>query len=125
MTAKKKVLVIDDEQPFLDIMQEKLGKEGLEPLLAMGGEKGIEVALKEHPDLIVLDVLMPGMHGWSVYEKLRQDDWGRGVPVIILTNVTDKYRKEQGEKTGGYEYLVKTDVSLEEVIRNIREKAGA
>lgn len=121
---KKRVLVIDDEQPFLDIMQEKLCKEGLEPLLAKGGEEGINLALKEHPDVIVLDILMPGMDGWSVYDRLRRDNCCKTVPIIILTNVTDKSRQEQSKKCGAYEYMIKADSSLEEVIKKIKEKAG-
>jgi len=124
MANSPKVLVIDDEQPFLDLMTDKLGKEGFTVLTANGGQIGLEVAFKEHPDVILLDILMPRMHGWEVYEKLRQDAWGKNVPVIILTNVSNKSKEEQGKKTGEFDYCVKINYNLADIIKKIKDKAN-
>lgn len=122
MINQPKVLVIDDEQPFLDLMTDKLSKEGFTVLTANGGQVGLEIAFKEHPDVILLDILMPKMHGWEVYEKLRQNAWGKSVPVIILTNVSNRYKEEQGKKTGEYDYCVKIEYNLGDIIKKIKEK---
>ena len=124
MDKKIKILVVDDEKAFLNIMVEKLNKEGFEVLLAEDGEKGLEIALSEHPDVVLLDILMPKMHGWDMYNKLLMDPWGNSVPVIILTNVTNVSKQEEGQKTGQFDYCVKTDYNLQDIINKIKEKAG-
>lgn len=124
MTEKPKVLVVDDEEVFLDIMVDKLSKEGFDVLTAKDGQEGLDVALKEHPKVILLDVLMPKMHGWDMYNKLRQDQWGNKVPVIILTNVANASKQEEGQKTGQFDYCVKTDYNLVDIVKKIKDKAG-
>ncbi|MBU1149045.1 response regulator [Patescibacteria group bacterium] len=122
MGEKAKILVVDDEEAFLEIMVDKLTREGFTVLTARDGQEGLDVALKEHPSVVLLDVLMPKMHGWDMYNKLRQDKWGNGVPVIILTNVSNVSKQEEGEKTGQFEYCVKTEYNLEDIINKIKNK---
>jgi len=124
MTDKPKILVVDDEKAFLEIMVDKLSKEGFRVLTAHDGQVGLDVALKEKPAVILLDVLMPKMHGWEMYNKLRQDSWGKKVPVIILTNVSNEAKQEEGEQTGKFDYCVKTDYNLADIVKKIKDKAG-
>ncbi|MFH1598429.1 MAG: response regulator [Patescibacteria group bacterium] len=121
MNEKPKVLIIDDEEPFLLVMTEKLS-DYFQVTVAKDGQAGLERALAEHPDLILLDIVMPKMHGWDVYEKLRRDDWGKWVPVVIMTNVANKYKAEQGAKSGEFDYCVKSDYNLEEIVEKIKDK---
>jgi DNA-binding response OmpR family regulator len=117
---KKKVLIliIDDEAPILDALVDKFGREEFAELsTAHDGEEGLAHALKEHPDLILLDILMPKMDGITMLKKLREDEWGRSAKVIILTNfdTTDDMLKEITESEPAY-YLLKSNWRIEDVI---------
>ena len=79
---------MEDEQDLREALIDKLGREGFLPRGAKDGEEGLELALKEHPDLILLDMVMTKMDGMTVIKKLRQDEWGKSVPVILLTNLS-------------------------------------
>jgi GAF domain-containing protein/CheY-like chemotaxis protein len=98
------VLVIDDEPPVRDLMRRFLGKEGFRVLTAAGGEEGLRIARERRPDAITLDVMMPGMDGWTVLCALMADPELRDIPVIMLTIVDDKHT---GYALGASEYLSK------------------
>ncbi|MFA5932250.1 MAG: response regulator [Candidatus Paceibacterota bacterium] len=125
ITAKKKVLilVVEDEKILVNTLEEKLLAEGFEVLKAYNGIDGFTLALSEHPNLILLDLLMPKMDGMSMLKELRKDDWGKNVPVIILTNLTagDEERNRDITKLEPSYYFMKTEKSLEEIIEKIKE----
>jgi signal transduction histidine kinase/CheY-like chemotaxis protein len=98
------VLVIDDEPPVRDLMRRFLGKEGFRVLTAANGEDGLRIAREQHPDAITLDVMMPGMDGWTVLSALMADPELRDIPVIMLTIVEDR---STGYALGASEYLGK------------------
>jgi CheY-like chemotaxis protein/anti-sigma regulatory factor (Ser/Thr protein kinase) len=98
------VLVIDDEAPVRDLMRRFLGKEGFRVLIAAGGEDGLRLAREHRPDAITLDVIMPGMDGWTVLTALTGDPELSDIPVIMLTIVDDK---RTGYALGASEYLTK------------------
>src|SRR3989338_654249 len=83
----KKVLIVEDDPSMLLILSKTLAKEGFDVLKAENGQIGLNTALREHPDLIFLDVLMPVMDGMTTMKKLREDAWGATVPIVLLTNV--------------------------------------
>jgi len=123
LTNKKSILVIEDELPMLKVLIDKLQESGFATLQANNGEEGLGVALSAHPDLILLDLLMPKMDGMSMMEKLRENTWGKNIPVIILTNVsadTDVTIKAIIDLQPAY-YLVKSDVKLETIVEKIKE----
>ncbi|QQG47360.1 MAG: response regulator [Candidatus Woesebacteria bacterium] len=116
-----KILIIEDERPILKVLSKKLTNAGYEIISSSNGKEGLEVALKEHPDLILLDIILPGMDGMSLLTKLREDHWGSSVPVIILTNLGDGDRIVESKKKGVYDYLIKTDWSLTDVVSKVNE----
>jgi DNA-binding response OmpR family regulator len=122
--AKKKVLIVDDERDLREALGAMVEAEGFEVLSAKDGAEGLETALKEKPDLILLDIVMPKMDGFEVLDKLREDEWGKKVQVIFLTVLEDMESVSRAIAQGGHEYLVKTDWALEEVAKKIREKLG-
>lgn len=75
----KKILIVEDEESLLKTLGEKFTLEGFEVVKAQNGVEGLRVALQEHPDLILLDIVMPVMGGMEMLGKLRQDDWGKNV----------------------------------------------
>ena len=102
----------------------KLEGEGFQVLEAKDGEEGLQESLKDHPDLILLDLAMPKMDGMSMLKKIREDEWGKTVPVIILTNTSsadEKINKEITTLEPTY-YFVKTDKKIEEIVDAIKER---
>ena len=118
----KKVLIIEDELSLSNALSLKLKQEGLEVLVAENGARGLGVALKNHPDLILLDILMPIMDGITMLSKLRADEWGKSVPVIILTNLSDKEKIAESIELGANDYFIKADSTVGSIIDKVKEK---
>jgi DNA-binding response OmpR family regulator len=121
----KKILIIEDELPMLKALSDKFGLEGFSTFEARNGEEGLDVALKNKPDLILLDLFMPVMDGKAMMEKLRQDVWGKTVPIIILTNLNpdDKTLNEILESGPAY-YFIKSKWRLEDLVARVKKELG-
>lgn len=120
---KKRILIVEDEESVQKAISDALTNQEFATLVANDGEKGLEISLREHPDLILLDILMPKMDGMIMLKKLREDEWGKSVPVIILTNVnptTSSVINSVLANNPAY-YLVKSDVKLEGIIEKVKE----
>ncbi len=127
MDENKKVLilVVEDEKILADTLKERLESEGFKVTNAYDGLEGYNLAITEHPDLILLDLLLPKVDGLSMLKKLREDSWGLHAKIIILTNVSDPTKVAEGMKIGVgdvYEYLVKTNWSLDYVVARIKKR---
>jgi DNA-binding response OmpR family regulator len=121
-TQQKTILIVEDEDPIRKALQEKLAREGFRVITASEGKQGLDTALTEKPDIILLDIVMPIMDGLSMLEKLRKDEWGKDVPVIMLTNLSDSDKIAQSTEKGVYDYLVKSDWKIEDVVTKVKEK---
>lgn len=119
-----KILIIEDEALMAAALKKKLESEGFQSLWANDGAEGLKVALDKHPDLILLDIVLPTMDGMTVLGKLREDAWGKDVPVIILSNLSSAATIEKGKEKGVNTYLVKTDWKLSEVIQKVKHELG-
>ena len=123
----KKVLVIEeveDDALLRRVLHDKLVLEGFGVLEANNGEEGLAVALERHPDLILLDILMPKMGGLAMLKKLREDEWGKTARVIILTNYDDVEKIADALGNRVFEYYLKADTPLDELIRKVKEDLG-
>lgn len=100
----KTVLIIEDEQPIVDILKFNLSKEGYNTLEALDGVRGLELALTSEPDLVLLDVMLPGMDGFEVCRKIRERS---AVPVIMLTAREEEVDKVLGLELGADDYMTK------------------
>jgi len=121
--SSKKILIVEDEAELRDMIAGELEEEGIGVLHARDGQEGLDLALQEHPDLILLDVFMPNVDGLTMLEKLRQYEWGKNARVIILTNAENDVEKmAKALKNDVFEYLVKSRWSLDVVMQRIREK---
>jgi two-component system response regulator VicR len=87
MTEKgtKTILCIEDEQEMIDLIRLILNRRGFEIRGANGGKEGLEMIRKEHPDLVLLDLMMPEMDGWEVYQQMKADEATKNIPVIVVT----------------------------------------
>lgn len=124
---EKKILIVEDEASLRGALRDKLSLEGFTALEAKNGEEGLAVALRERPDLILLDIVMPKMDGMTMLKKLRaENEWGKSAPVIILTNLTsdNEQRNRDITETEPSYYFVKTDWTLEDILTKIRELLG-
>lgn len=117
----KKVLLIEDEIVLLELLSDKFKDSGFAVSAAQSAEAGIKLALQNHPDLILLDLILPKMDGLTMLKKLRRDKWGKGVPVIILSNLNDQRKVSEAMKIGVYDFLVKSNVKLSDVVKEVRE----
>ena len=120
----KKLLIVEDEPALLKALAIKFAREKFEIITASDGEVGLEMALHEHPDLILLDIIMPKMDGMTVLNRLRVDSWGKKVPVIILTNLSDDAKVAEAIKQGTHDYLVKSDWDIGDVVMKVRNRLG-
>jgi len=84
-TNIKHILCIEDEQEMIDLIQLILSRRGHDVIGATGGKEGLEMARKIHPDLVLLDLMMPDMDGWEVYQQMKADETTRNIPVIVVT----------------------------------------
>jgi CheY-like chemotaxis protein len=116
-----RILVIEDERMVRDALVRKLQTTGFTILEAGDGQEGLNLAQKEKPDLILLDLILPLMDGITVLEKLRADEATRPIPVIVLSNLSDDATVEESKKKGVYDYLIKTDWTLDDVIAKVKE----
>ena len=126
-TYKKTILIVEDEDTFSRPLSAQLTNEGYTVLLAHDGVEGLDIAHQQHPDLILLDLKMPNMDGMTMLRKLRTFDFGKTIPVLILTvlSIDDEARiRNVAELTPAY-YLEKGDTPLVEVVEKVREILGS
>ncbi|RMD59209.1 response regulator [Candidatus Parcubacteria bacterium] len=122
---KIKVLIVDDEIAITKALSLKLAKENFEVVVAHNGQEGVELAQKERPDVILMDIIMPKLDGLSAAKQIRNiKGWGEDVPIIMLTNLGDPENVAEAGKFGIFDYLVKTDWKLDDVVKFIYSKVG-
>ena len=116
----KKILIVEDEQPLAKALASGLDGKEFEVLIAGDGEEGLRTALEQKPNLILLDLFMPKMDGISMLKKLREDEWGKKVKVIILTNLEDRDKLAAAVENRVYDYMIKTNWNISDVLKKIR-----
>lgn len=118
----KKILIIDDDKIFSKILRDWLiagGQGRYEVVTTFDGLEGFEVATKEKPDLILLDLMMPVLPGIEFLKKLRAEEWGKDIPVIVETQLSDLEKMSEGVELGVRGYIIKSDYSMEAILRQI------
>jgi len=119
-----RVLVIDDEAPIRLLCRVNLEAEKMEVLEASDGPTGLEKARNEEPDVILLDVMMPGLDGWQVAEELLDDDRTRSIPIVFLTARAEVRDRARGLDLGGIDYVTKpfNPVELAPLVRELIQR---
>jgi DNA-binding response OmpR family regulator len=118
----KKVLIVEDEVTLRRILEQKFKQEGFEVFTAQDGEEGLTQFQAHAPDIILVDIIMPRMDGMTMLARLRENPKNNNVPVMLLTNLSDGQKVDEGIRHGVYDYLVKSDWRLEDVVRKVRER---
>lgn len=120
-TKKIKVLIVEDEETLSQMYSMKFEKEGFEVAAALDGQEAVEKAGGFKPDIILLDVILPKIDGFSVLEQLKADKAIAKAPVIMLTNLGQSEDVEKGKKLGAVDYLVKANCTPMDVVNKVKE----
>lgn len=120
--AKKfKVLLIEDEEMLANMYETKFQNEGFVIKKALDGESGLKSALEDKPDMILLDIIMPKLDGFSVLKNLKDNPQTKNIPVILLSNLGQEEDIKKGKEMGASGYLVKANLTPAEVVEKVRE----
>lgn len=117
----QKILVVEDDTFLAKLLADKFKKEGLDFDLVRDGEKGLAKARAEHFDLILLDLILPGIDGYEALEQLKKDPALAPIPVLILSNLGQKEEIERGLRLGAVDFLVKAKFDLDEIVAKINQ----
>jgi len=119
-----KVLIVDDSPTELHILTKVLEKGGYSVCTAQNGEEGVEKSKSENPDLILMDVVMPGLNGFQATRKITRDPATKNIPVIMVTTKDQDTDREWGMRQGARDYLVKP-VNADELLDKVKRYLGA
>ena len=121
-----RVLVVDDEPPIRLLCRVNLEAEGMQVVEASDGPGGLEKAREERPDVILLDVMMPGLDGWQVAEELLEDERTKGIPIIFLTARAEFRDRARGLDLGGVDYVTKpfNPIELAPLVEDLVARVG-
>ena len=120
----KTILFIEDESALQKTFGEILSQEGYEMTSALDGEIGLRLAKDKKPDLILLDLVLPKIHGFEVLKQLKTDKETKDIPVIVLTNLEGIGDVDKALGLGATTYLVKAQYGLEEIVEKIKKALG-
>ena len=120
----KKILIVEDEATLNKAIADFLEAEEFEVVSALDGAQGIEMAKKELPDLILLDIILPQKDGYEVLDELKKDETTKNIPVILLTNLESQEDIVKAFEKGATTYLVKSYYKLQDVVKKIKSTLG-
>lgn len=118
---KTKILLVEDDSFLLGMYATKFEMENFKVIMAEDGERAVRLALKEAPDIILLDIILPKINGFEVLRQLKANPVTVHIPVILLTNLSQKDEIEQGLKMGAEDYLIKAHFMPSEVVDKIKK----
>ena len=121
---KSNVLIIEDEQLLYNLLNQKLQSAGVNVEWAMDGETALEKIAEHAPDLILLDLLLPGIDGFEVLKRLKQEDRFKDIPVIVISNLGETRDIDSVIKLGAAEYIIKAESSPQEITEVVLKYCG-
>lgn len=119
--GKKRVLIVEDDQALIDLYDKKFTHSGYEVIRAEDGQEGLDKAQSEHPDVILLDIMLPVMNGFEVLKQLKKSNIVDKTPVVILSNYGETKNVTEGLVSGAVEYLIKVEHTPEEVVNIVKD----
>jgi len=118
---KKVVLVVEDDAFLVKAYQVKLEKEGYEVWIATDGNEAISYLSKPRPNIVLLDLMLPGASGFDILTQIRQTEGWKNVPVIILTNLGQPQDVQQGKELGAVDYMIKANTKINDIIAKVKQ----
>ena len=119
MEPKYCLVYIEDEQEMIDLVRLILGRKGYEVIGANGGREGLDLIRQKHPDLVLLDLMMPDMDGWDVYQQMKADEPTRGIPVIVITAKAQSIDRVLGLQIAKVEDYISKPFSPAELLESV------
>lgn len=120
----QKIMLVEDDDNLREIYSIRLTAEGYQIVMAHDGEEALAVAVKERPDLIITDAMMPKISGFDMLDILRSTPEMKDIKVIIMTALSSEEQRARGESLGANRYLVKSQVGIEDVVNVVHEVLG-
>lgn len=118
---KQKILVVEDDSMISSMYKTKFVADGFEVFVADNGVNGLELAKTAKPDIVMLDIILPQLDGFSVLEQIKKDKATKNIPVIMLTNLGTDEDKEKGKIMGAADYLVKASLTPGQISEKIKQ----
>jgi DNA-binding response OmpR family regulator len=119
--SKKRLVYIEDEQEMIDLVRLILMRKGFDVIGANGGREGLDTVRKEKPDLVLLDLMMPDLDGWEVYQQMKADETTRAIPVIVVTAKAQSIDKVLGLHIAKVEDYISKPFSPQELIESVEK----
>ncbi len=119
--ATSKILIVEDDEFLRSLTAKRLEKEGYSLTIAVDGQAAIDQAGAEKPDLILLDLLLPGVNGFDALAKIRSLDGLGTVPVVVFSNLGQKEDIEKAKSLGANDFMVKANFTLDDVVAKVKE----
>ncbi len=117
----KKILVIEDDKYLRDVIVEKLKKEDYDVIEAVDGETGWQLTANHHPDLVLLDIILPVLNGFDYLTRLKEQLDLKKIPVVILSNLGQAEDIERGKSLGAKDYIIKAHFTPDDLMEKIRQ----
>ncbi len=118
---KQRILIIEDDNFIASLMVETFNRAGFDVDLAIDGEKGLKKLEKQIPDIIFLDLILPGISGFELLEKFKKEDKTKKIPIVIISNLGSRDEIQKGLKLGASAYLIKAHILTEELVKKAKE----
>jgi DNA-binding response OmpR family regulator len=124
MSNTRRVVCIEDEPEMIDLVKLILSRKGFQVTGAMGGREGLEVIARDNPDLVLLDLMMPDMDGWEVYQKMKADDVMKTIPVIVVTAKAQSIDKVLGLHIAKVDDYITKPFGPQELLESVEKVLG-
>ena len=119
------IFLIEDDPFLIDVYSAKLKEVGFEVDTAPNGEEGIKKIKQKKPDLLLLDIVLPGANGWEIVERIRKDETIKDLKIVLLSNLTEKDEVEKGLRLGADKYLIKAHYTPSQIAEEIKKTLSA
>ena len=118
----KRIMIVEDDEFLRALTAKRLEKEGYEVKVALDGDHALEAIKEAKPDLILLDLLLPGLNGFEVLKKVRAESDLKAIPVIVFSNLGQKEDIEKAKEAGANDFLIKANFTLDDLIGKLKER---
>lgn len=119
-----KILVVEDDKFLRELLSHKLEAAGFSVLLAIDGQEALKIVKEEMPQIVLLDLVLPGIDGFEILKQIKENDQTSKIPVIVLSNLGQKEEIEKGMSLGANDYLIKAHFTPDEIIEKIGKVLG-
>lgn len=121
MKKNKKILIIEDDRVLVSALKYEMEECGFNVTTYLEGQGALEKAVSEKPDLVLLDLVLPGVHGFEILKKLKEEEKTKNIPVIVVTNLGEESDRRKSLSLGALDYFVKASVDLSELSKKIKK----